>query len=96
MNAMMDSPDWEQRADTFAAEAIAQGEPTAWFERLYSAARQGDVSMPWDFTDANAVIVDWAAQRQVRGDGRRAVVVRREPIQRILYPRHWPDMLVRP
>jgi SAM-dependent methyltransferase len=75
VNAVRDSPDWEQRADVFAAEAIARGEPTAWFERLYSAGRQGDVSLPWDFTDANIVIVEWAAQRQVRGDGRRAVVV---------------------
>jgi SAM-dependent methyltransferase len=75
VNAVRDSPDWERRADVFAAEAIAQGEPTAWFERLYSAGRQGDVSMPWDFTDANTLIVEWAAQRQLRGDGRRAVVV---------------------
>jgi SAM-dependent methyltransferase len=72
---MTDSPDWERRADVLAAEAIAAGDPTAWFDRLYSAARRGDVAMPWDFTDANVLIVEWARERQVRGDGRRAVVV---------------------
>lgn len=69
------SRDWEQQADVLAAEAIAEGRPTAWFDRLYSAGRRGDVTMPWDREDANPLIVEWAAQRDVRGDGRRAVVV---------------------
>ncbi|HEX5117715.1 MAG TPA: methyltransferase domain-containing protein [Pseudonocardiaceae bacterium] len=69
------SRDWERRADVLAAEAIAEGRPTAWFDRLYSAGRRGDVTMPWDRQDPNQRIVEWAARRQIRGDGRRAVVV---------------------
>jgi SAM-dependent methyltransferase len=68
-------PDWERRADVLAAEAIAEGRPTAWFDRLYSAARRGEVTTPWPWRDANAAIVEWAARREVRGAGRPAVVV---------------------
>lgn len=69
------SPDWERQADVLAAEAIAEGRPTAWFDRLYSAGRRGDVTMPWDREVANQRIVEWADQRGLRGAGRRAVVV---------------------
>jgi SAM-dependent methyltransferase len=69
------SRDWERRADLLAAEAIAEGRPTAWFDRLYSAARRGDVTMPWDREVANPQIVGWAADRKLSGEGRRAVVV---------------------
>lgn len=76
-NARMaeDTADWESRADDLAAQAIAAGEPTAWFDRLYAAGRRGDVSMPWDRTQPNPVLVGWAGRRSVRGDGHTAVVV---------------------
>ncbi len=67
--------DWEQRADELAAQAIAEGTPTAWFDRLYAAGRRGDVSMPWDRTEPQPVLVEWAKDRGVSGTGRTAVVV---------------------
>ena len=36
--------DWDVRADELSAEAIADGEPTAWFDRLYAAGDAGEVS----------------------------------------------------
>ena len=33
--------------DRLARHALADGDPTGWFERLYGAADQGSVSMPW-------------------------------------------------
>src|SRR4051812_14441882 len=30
-----------------AAESIAAGDPTGWFERLYAAAERGQATVPW-------------------------------------------------
>jgi SAM-dependent methyltransferase len=65
--------DWDVRADELSTRAIAAGEPTAWFDRLYSAAEAGEVSMPWDRDAPHALLEQWAGD--VRGQGRRAVVV---------------------
>jgi SAM-dependent methyltransferase len=62
-------------ADTqrFAADALARGTPTAWFERLYAAAADGTSGVPWDRADPNPPLVDWLAARNLpRG---RAIVV---------------------
>lgn len=66
-------PDWEKAADALAAQAIADGEPTAWFDRLYSAGRRGDTAMPWDRDRPNQTLVEWAGDRD--GTGHTAVVV---------------------
>ena len=67
--------DWDVRADQLSAEAIAEGEPTAWFDRLYSAAEAGEVSMPWERDTPHALLEQWVEAGDVRGEGRRAVVV---------------------
>ena len=67
--------DWEEQGDIFAAEALAEGRPTAWFDRLYAAGRRGDVSIPWDRTDPQQMLVEWARRGAVDGTGRTAVVV---------------------
>jgi SAM-dependent methyltransferase len=60
-------------AARFAAEALAQGAPTAWFEPLYAAADDGSAVVPWDRAEPNAALVDWLTQRRpARG---RAIVV---------------------
>ena len=56
-------------------EAYAAGQPTAWFDRLYAEGQTGASSMPWDRTDAMPVLREWAESRDLRGAGRRAVVV---------------------
>lgn len=65
--------DWEDRAEQYAAEALAAGSPTAWFDRTYAAGRRGEVSVPWDKDEANPLLVEWAASRDAAG--RSALVV---------------------
>jgi SAM-dependent methyltransferase len=67
--------DWDVRADELAGDAIGQGEPTAWFERLYAEGLAGDISVPWDREDPNPELAEWAESVAVDGNGRRAVVV---------------------
>jgi SAM-dependent methyltransferase len=63
------------QADRLAAEALAGGDATGWFDRLYAAGRRGEVEMPWDPGAASAPLASWARGRQPDGRGRRAVVV---------------------
>lgn len=63
----------EEHAGRLAAEASADGNPTAWFERLYAEASRGEAIVPWDRDEPHQVVVDWF--RDVQGDGRRALVV---------------------
>ena len=67
--------DWDVRAGELSAEAIGAGEPTAWFDRLYAAGAAGEVSMPWDRDEPQVLLAEWLERHDVRGDGRRAVVV---------------------
>lgn len=67
--------DWDLRADELAGEAIGNGEPTAWFDRLYAEGVAGSVSMPWDHDDPNAQLAAWAEGERLDGTGLRAVVV---------------------
>ena len=67
--------DWHPRADELAAEAIGEGEPTTWFDRLYAAGVAGEVSMPWDRTGPQPLLEEWARAAGIDGAGRRAVVV---------------------
>ena len=50
-------------------------EPTAWFERLYSAAEGGDAVVPWDRGAPHPLLADWARNNAPDGAGRRALVV---------------------
>lgn len=67
--------DWDLRGDQLAAEAIARGEPTAWFERLYAEGVAGEVDMPWDRTTPHLLLQEWATVTRLDGGGQRAVVV---------------------
>lgn len=50
-------------------------EATGWFEPLYAAARDGEREIPWNRGTAHPLLVEWAAARGLRGEGRRALVV---------------------
>ncbi|MET7771032.1 class I SAM-dependent methyltransferase [Nocardia sp. NPDC005366] len=60
-------------ASRFAAEALAQDDPTGWFEPLYAAAADGTAIVPWDVPEANPVLVSWS--EGISGAGRSALVV---------------------
>jgi SAM-dependent methyltransferase len=66
--------DWARRADQLAARSYADGEPTAWFDRLYAEAAAGTIDMPWSRTDAHPLLVGWCDERPGVRPGRACVV----------------------
>lgn len=70
---MVTSTDPDEHARELATAALAQDDPTGWFERLYTEASAGTAVVPWDIATPSGVLVDWAGDR--RGDGKTALVV---------------------
>jgi SAM-dependent methyltransferase len=55
-------------ARRLAAESVAAGDDTGWFERLYAAAEAGTTVVPWVDREPNPMLVGWTASRgQHRG-----------------------------
>lgn len=75
---MTDEPDttraWPAAADRLSIAAVRDGEPTRWFEELWSSAVRGEVDTPWPRTEPMPAVAQHLATTQP-GDGRRAVVV---------------------
>jgi hypothetical protein len=67
--------DWRDRADELSAQALARGDATGWFDRLYSAGDAGEVTLPWERDAPQVLLEEWAERRGLDGAGRRAVVV---------------------
>ena len=64
-------PHWRPRS-----EWVAVDDHRDWFERLYVAADDGEVVVPWDRNGQPHRLLDqWARQRRFVGEGRRAIVV---------------------
>lgn len=72
---MTEPVSWQQRADELAAGAVAAGQPTAWFEQLYAEGVTGAATLAWDRAAPNPLLVQWAADKDLSGPGRLAVVV---------------------
>jgi SAM-dependent methyltransferase len=70
---MSGSRDWDELADELGVAAVADGDPTRWYDELWSAGARGEVGMPWDRTDPHDLLEDHLAGRD--GAGLRAVVV---------------------
>lgn len=70
----MATPDPVEAARRIASSA-GDDDPTAWFERLYTAAGSGEAVVPWDHGGPRPVLVQWTAQHHLDGAGRTAVVV---------------------
>ncbi|HEX6443669.1 MAG TPA: methyltransferase domain-containing protein [Streptosporangiales bacterium] len=71
----MTAPDPEDYVRELAAESLADGDPTGWFERLYAASATGAAVVPWDRGGPHPLVAGWAEERALDGAGRRAVVV---------------------
>jgi SAM-dependent methyltransferase len=67
--------DWEEEEERMAAQSLASGDPTGWFEQLYAAGEGGRVTMPWNRAEPHPLLVEWAENRQLTGGGRRAIAV---------------------
>ncbi|WP_212846904.1 class I SAM-dependent methyltransferase [Actinoplanes ianthinogenes] len=56
----------------FAAESLAAGDATGWFERLYAEAEEGRATVPWDVAAASVNLREFPLPP---GEGRPALVV---------------------
>ncbi len=65
----------EEDTRRLAAESLAAGDATGWFERLYTEAESGTAAVPWDRPQATPLLMDWAQRAAVDGRGRSALVV---------------------
>jgi SAM-dependent methyltransferase len=65
----------EEFEDRLASASYAKGDPTGWFEALYSAGEEGRVAMPWSRNAAHPLLVAWAARRGIQGGEEPAIVV---------------------
>jgi SAM-dependent methyltransferase len=70
---MSQDRDWDELADELGVAAVADGDPTRWYDELWSAAARGEVSMPWDRTAPHDLLAGHLADGD--GTGKRAVVV---------------------
>lgn len=74
MTATADSRDWDAFADLHGRAALADGEPTRWFEEIWSAGARDQIDLPWNRTAAYPPVAEFLATRG-DGAGGRAVVV---------------------
>lgn len=70
----MTDRDWEHEADRLAARAAADGEPTRWFDELWSAGERDEVDVPWERDGAHPLLVEHL-DGDADGAGRHAVVI---------------------
>jgi SAM-dependent methyltransferase len=66
------APDPAQKVGQLVAQALAEGDATGWFERLYAAAEDGSAIVPWDRGRPHWLLTAWAQESGLDGDGRRA------------------------
>jgi SAM-dependent methyltransferase len=70
---MTEPIDWEEESERLAARSYAAGDPSGWFDELYSAGTTGRVEMPWDRANPHPLLAEWADG--LDGTGKRAIVV---------------------
>lgn len=58
----MTSQDPDEDARRLSGEALRDGDPTGWFERLYADAAQGQAIVPWDRRAPHPLLVEWIEQ----------------------------------
>ncbi|MCE0537056.1 class I SAM-dependent methyltransferase [Kineosporia rhizophila] len=65
---------WQGEADRLAAAANADGTPTRWFEELYRAAADGEVTRPWPREEPHPALTGWFGEHSVDGSAQAVVV----------------------
>lgn len=58
-----------------AAESVAKGDFTGWFEELYSLSAGDPSIIPWAGEKPNPYLVDWLDNNSIEGNGRKALVI---------------------
>ena len=67
--------DKRARARELADKFAEGGDPTGWFDELYKEAAGDNEKIPWADLEPNRFFKAWAERADLRGDGRRALVV---------------------
>jgi SAM-dependent methyltransferase len=70
----MTSQDPDEDARRLSGEALRDGDPTGWFERLYADAAQGQAIVPWDRRAPHPLLVEWIDDQPVTSRRRTLVV----------------------
>ena len=70
----MTSQDPDEDARRLSGEALRDGDPTGWFERLYADAAQGQAIVPWDRRAPHPLLVEWIEQQPDMSSCRTLVV----------------------
>jgi SAM-dependent methyltransferase len=70
----MSQPD-RTTARRLAAESLARGDATGWFETLYRQAQGNAASIPWADLHVNPNLATWLEKQPLSGLGKRALVV---------------------
>ncbi|MEV1171563.1 class I SAM-dependent methyltransferase [Nonomuraea sp. NPDC049784] len=70
LGGLMTGRDPDADAIRLAAESLAEGDATGWFERLYAESASGDAIVPWDSRSPHYLLMEWARA----GEGRALVV----------------------
>lgn len=65
--------DARARARELAAEYLAKGEPTGWFEQLYREAEKGTARVPWADLTPNPNLLEFWTQHPIASAGKRAI-----------------------
>lgn len=67
--------DARENTKRLAAEFIERGDATGWFDALYKEASGDNQKIPWADLEPNRFLRAWAERTNLRGDGRKALVV---------------------
>ena len=63
------------KARQLAQEFLQRDDRTGWFELLYADAEENEEHIPWGDMRSNPGLVDWLEQKNIQGNGRRALVI---------------------
>lgn len=65
---------WDAFADEHGGRAVADGQPTRWFEEVWSAGARDEIDLPWDRRGAYPPLTTLLAEREPERTGKAVVV----------------------
>lgn len=75
MTQMADKESQRARAREIAAEFAGREDATGWFDAFYKEAAGDNEKIPWADLEPNRFFTAWADRSQLKGNGRKALVV---------------------
>ena len=69
-----DDRDWDAAATRLGQRAVEDGEPTRWYDEVWSSAERDEIDMPWERDDAYPPLVDLLDAGDLPAPGRAVVV----------------------